>query len=150
MKNGCAFISFFRNPNLSYQKFDPHSKLDLKFCNTLGLVNSDWFVLKFSGYNRAKETSVTTCEVLQQDSKPKLNKCIHDNDDSNAIQISNEAGQKLVLNQDGFYKVRLYFLSLILWLSFWKMLEKCTHLYRSYCTVRIYLHIACHSCCKEA
>ena len=73
-------------------------------------MNSDWFVLKFSGYNRAKDTSVTTCEVLQQDSKPRLNKCINDNDDSNAIQIPNKAGQKLILNQDGFYKVRLYIL----------------------------------------
>ena len=71
-------------------------------------MNSDWFVLKFSGYNRAKDISVTTCEVLQQDSKPKLYKCINDNDDNNAIQISNEASQKLILNQDGFYKVRLY------------------------------------------
>ena len=75
-------------------------------------MNSDWFVLKFSGYNRAKDISVTTCEVLQQDSKPKLYKCINDNDDNNAIQISNEASQKLILNQDGFYKVRLYILNL--------------------------------------
>ena len=83
----------------------PHSKLNLKLCKNLGLVNSDWFVLKFSGYNRAKDTLVTTCEVLHQDSKPTLNKCINDNDDRNAIQISNKAGEKLILNQDGFYKV---------------------------------------------
>ena len=95
-------------------------------------MNSDWFVLKFSGYNRAKDTSVTTCEVLQQDSKPKLNKCINDNDGSNAIKISNEAGQKLILNQEGFYKVRLYFLNLILCWSSLKMLRKCTQLYYSY------------------
>ena len=95
-------------------------------------MNSDWFVLKFSGYNRDKDTSVTTCEVLQQDSKPKLNKCINDNDDSNAIQISNEAGQKLILNQDGFYKVRLYFLNIILWLSSLKMLRKRMLFYDSF------------------
>ena len=83
-------------------------------------MNSDWFVLKFSGYNRAKDISVTTCEVLQQDSKPKLYKCINDNDDNNAIQISNEASQKLILNQDGFYKVRLYILNLK---ALWKSLE---------------------------
>ena len=96
-------------------------------------MNSDWFVLKFSGYNRAKDTSVTTCEVLQQDSKPKLNKCINDNDGSNAIQISNEAGQKLILNQEGFYKVRLYFLNLILWRSSSKMLRKCIQLSAASC-----------------
>ena len=62
-----------------------------------------------------KPPSVTTCEVLQQDSKPKLYKCINDNDGSNAIKISNEAGQKLILNEDGFYKVRVHFLNLILW-----------------------------------
>ena len=104
MENGCDIIC--RNPDLIENlTLRPHSKLDLKLCNTLGLVNSDWFVLKFSGYNRAKDTLVTTCEVLQQDSKPTLNKCINDNDDRNAIQISNKAGEKLILNQDGFYKV---------------------------------------------
>ena len=60
--------------------------------------------MRFTGYRRAKETPVTECEVLQEGSKIKLNKCISDNNE-NVVKISEGQNQILDLNEDGFYKV---------------------------------------------
>ena len=67
-----------------------------------GIINSDWFVLKFSGYRRPQETKILTCSLRNE---------------ANQIHIRNRIGNlqkvfsnKLIsLQQDGNYKVNIEF-----------------------------------------
>ena len=63
-----------------------------------GLINSDWFVLKFSGYQRDAEISVTSCQVNE---KSQFVNCINDN---RAESISVNEGI-VKLKEPGFYTV---------------------------------------------
>ena len=63
-----------------------------------GIINSDWFVLKFSGYKRPEDTKILTCSLRNEDNQIQIRNCI-----GNLQKVQNN---KLIsIQEDGNYKV---------------------------------------------
>ena len=81
--------------------------LQLESTGDGGLINSDWFILKFFGYKRNPETFVKSCDLFQGDgSDTKLVNCITENDEGQASVI-NESPVSLNLKGGSLYRVSL-------------------------------------------
>ena len=63
-----------------------------------GIINSDWFVLKFSGYKRPEDTKILTCSLRNEANQIQIRNCI-----GNLQKVQNN---KLIsIQNDGNYKV---------------------------------------------
>ena len=65
-----------------------------------GIVNSDWFVLKFSGYKRPEETKMLTCSLHNEANEIYFRNCI-----GNLQKVF--SNRLITIQQDGNYKVSL-------------------------------------------
>ena len=65
-----------------------------------GIVNSDWFILKFSGYKRPEETKMLTCSLRNEANEIHFRNCI-----GNLQKVF--SNRLITIQQDGNYKVSL-------------------------------------------
>ena len=59
--------------------------LELEAQGSGGLINSDWYLLKFNGYKRINNTPYLHCDLELKNDELQLGKCIEDNPDGQSF-----------------------------------------------------------------
>ena len=59
--------------------------LELEAQGSGGLINSDWYLLKFSGYKRINDSPYLHCDLELKNNELQLSKCVEDNPDGQSF-----------------------------------------------------------------
>ena len=76
--------------------------LEVEAAGLGGVVNSDWYPLKFSGYRRAQNTPVLTCGVRVEAEKLTLKNCIGEND---SLITADYSSNTIALSGQGLFRI---------------------------------------------